>query len=92
LRIELLNAQSSSQAAGQATWPPDPLTLHLIHLGHLAQVDAARTCLRKYFLNIGLQLAPSCHSPRGPLSHKVSRQEKSQFWPKWGAPKRIATL
>jgi hypothetical protein len=34
-RVELLNAQSTSQAAGQATWPPDRLTLLLIHLPQL---------------------------------------------------------
>ena len=41
LRVELLNAQSTSQAAGQATWPPDHLTSHSFHLAQLRQVGAA---------------------------------------------------
>ena len=33
------NAHELAQAAAQATWPPDHLTLHLVHLAHLSQVD-----------------------------------------------------
>jgi hypothetical protein len=45
--VELLNAQSTSHAAGQATWPPDRLTLHWVHLAQLRQVGAAGMSLRK---------------------------------------------
>jgi hypothetical protein len=41
LCVELRNAKSTSQAAGQATWPPDHLTLHSFHLAQLRQVGAA---------------------------------------------------
>ena len=34
MRVELLNAQSTSQAAGQATWPPDHLARAECQLRH----------------------------------------------------------
>jgi hypothetical protein len=62
-------------AAGQGTWPPCHLTLHLVHLAHLSQVDCQFVSGAKPFQNNNLQFDAGWFRPTWLTMRTVSGEE-----------------